>query len=91
MSNAITLYVFEEGPLFRAQCDYPVVHAVAETEEEVIEKAMVFIREMLNEADSPILRDGPSTLIVRTQRATGSSVSMQPLAGQPSVPPQNCG
>lgn len=80
MSNAITLYVFEEGPLFRAQCDYPVVHAVAETEEAVIEKAMVFIREMLNEADGPILRETPGTLIVRTHRASGSSVSMQPLA-----------
>ena len=79
MSNAITLYVFEEGPVFRAQCDYPVVHAVAETEKEVIAKAVVFIREMLQEADSPMLRDRPTTLIVRTEGPRGTTVSMRPL------------
>ena len=79
MSNAITLYVFEEGPVFRAQCDYPVVHAVAETEKEVIVKAVAFIHEMLQEADRPILGGGPTTLIVRTERRTGTTVSMQPL------------
>ena len=81
MSNVITLSIFEEGPVFRAQCDYPVVHAVGETEKDAIAKATVFILEMLKEADGPILRDVPRTLIVRTQRADGVFVSMQPLGG----------
>jgi len=91
MSHAITLYVFPEGPVFRAQCDYPVVHAVAESEKDVIAKAMVFIREMLREADGPLLRERPSTLIVRTQRASGTTVSMQPLTASPVKPPEECG
>ncbi|MFN2527838.1 MAG: hypothetical protein ABR584_03880 [Candidatus Baltobacteraceae bacterium] len=87
MSNAITLDVFEEGPVFRAQCEYPVVHAVAESEKDVIAKAMVFIREMLGEAERPLVRELPTTLIVRTHRAEGTSVSMWPLQPLPEGPP----
>ena len=88
MSNAITLYVFEEGPVFRAQCDYPVVHAAGTTEEEAIERAAELIRQMLKEANTAILHEAPSTLIVRTQHGHHSAVRMQPLfpPGEPPFP-----
>ncbi len=87
MSKAITLHVFEEGPIFRAQCDYPVVHAIGESEQEAIAKATAFIQEMLAEADQQILRDQPNTLIVRILRDGVSSVTMQPLHA--ATPPEN--
>ncbi len=93
MANAITLYIFEEeGPVFRAQCDYPVVHAVGATEDEAITRASAFIREMLREANAAILQDPPTTLIVRIQRGNQSSVKMQPLFAQrEGTPPEKLG
>lgn len=79
-ANAITLYVFQEdGGIFRAQCDFPIVHAAGATEEEAIATASTFIREMLKEANSAILNEQPSTLIVRIQRGHHNDVKMQPL------------
>ena len=87
MSTAITLHVYEEGSLFRAECEYPVVHVAGETEQEVISKAMIFIQEMLAEADHALLRDHPRTLIVHVSRAGEDSVRLQLLDVEHQIPP----
>ena len=80
MSNTVTLRIYEEEEgVFRAECEYPVVHAVGDTEDHAIARARDFIREMLREADSSLIPDPPTTLIIRVERKSGSAIIMQPL------------